>query len=257
MSGVGLFAMRKSMWALLLSLVFVPQAFALNVADTTVIIPIIGRFAGAPPSVWRTDLFVANPYSPVAVVTMKFFVAGGSTLQQTITIQPYSTVTLRDVVLNTFGLSSASGELELSCTTSIEARARVYNVGSSVGEFGQSEAGVGKIALRIQAFMHGLSGINGNRLNIGVTNPNDVAITVTLRIADKNNAQLHSRSVPLAAHQNVQFNDIFATFGIAAQEGVSVEFMNSAGPQVIYGYASEVRNDSGDAIFVFGTAPNA
>lgn len=25
---------------------------------------------------------------------------------------------------------------------------------------------------------------------------------------------------------------------------------------VFYGFASEVRNDTGDAIFVFGTAPN-
>jgi hypothetical protein len=27
-------------------------------------------------------------------------------------------------------------------------------------------------------------------------------------------------------------------------------------PELIYGYASEVRNDTGDAVFIFGVSPN-
>ena len=32
--------------------------------------------------------------------------------------------------------------------------------------------------------------------------------------------------------------------------------MNTSGA-LIYGYASEVRNDTGDAVFVFGLSPNS
>jgi hypothetical protein len=32
--------------------------------------------------------------------------------------------------------------------------------------------------------------------------------------------------------------------------------MHTAGGVPIYGYASVVRNDTGDAIFIFGTSPN-
>jgi hypothetical protein len=247
--------MRRTALGLLLLLAST-TAFALRTDDLTVVVPIIGRFAGVPPSVWRTDVFLANPFSPVNVVTMRFYVSGGATLQQSVTLQPFATATLHDIVLNTFGQTTAAGVLELTGTNTFEARARIYNVGSSVGEFGQAVPGIGKVNLRIQAFMHGLSGINGNRVNAGVTNPNGAATTVQLLIADKNNVLLHVHSFPLGPHANVQFNDIFATFSIAPQEGISINFTTGDGT-VIYGYASEVRNDSGDAIFVFGSSPNS
>lgn len=249
--------MKRMIWGLLLSLFLVPQAFALNVADTTVVIPIIARAPGAPPSLWRTDVFIGNPYTPTAVITMKFYVSGGSMLQSTITLQPFNTATLPDIVLNTFGLTTGSGELELTCATSIEARANIYNAGSSVGNFGQAVPGLGKSTLRIQAYLYGLSGIDGNRCNIGVTNPNDFDLTVQLMVLDSSNHILHVRNVPLSPHQNVQYNDIFTTFGIAPQAGVIVQFTTGGDiGNVIYGYASMVRNDSGDPIFLFGTGPN-
>ncbi|MEO8218463.1 MAG: hypothetical protein ABI718_15380 [Acidobacteriota bacterium] len=55
-------------------------------------------------------------------------------------------------------------------------------------------------------------------------------------------------------YQTIQSSDIFR-FGIAPQADVQVEF-NTSG-DLIYGYASEVRNDTGDAIFVCGTSPNS
>ena len=46
---------------LLAAFLLVPlSAGAINIGDTTVIIPIIGRFPGIAPSQWRTDVFIAN-----------------------------------------------------------------------------------------------------------------------------------------------------------------------------------------------------
>jgi hypothetical protein len=53
----------------------------------------------------------------------------------------------------------------------------------------------------------------------------------------------------------VQYNDIFSTFVIPPQAGVRVSMGTTSLP--IYGYSSEVRNDTGDAIFTFGTSPNS
>jgi len=248
--------MRRMIWGLLLALfAAVPNANALRIEDTTVVIPIIGRFNGVPPSIWRTDLFIGNPYTQVATVTVKFYVAGGATQQRTFTIQPFGSLTLPDVVLNTFGLTTAAGELEITSPTSVEARARIFNAGSSVGEFGQAVPGIGKAQLRIESYVYGVSGLSGSRCNAGVANPNDTPISLQLEIRSGSGSTLYIQSgITLGAHQYLQYNDIFSTFGITPQDNVSVLFSTAENP--IYGFASIVRNDSGDPIFLFGTGPN-
>jgi len=232
-----------------------PVASALNIADTTVVLPIIGRFAGAFGTQWHTDVFIANPYSPIANVTMTFYVAGDIQRTTTIAIGPFSDVSLPDIVLNKFALATAAGQLILSCPTSVEARARIYNTGNPAGQFGQNVPGLEMITLRLQALMYGLSGIDGNRVNVGVANPNASSIVVTVAVRDKNNVLLHSEDITLQAHETRQINDVFSAYGIPPQDNLQVGF-NSPSGAVIYGYASEVRNDTGDAIFVFGTGPN-
>jgi hypothetical protein len=67
------------------------------------------------------------------------------------------------------------------------------------------------------------------------------------------NNTLASQAVTLQPHETQQFNDIFARFGVTPQD-VQVEFNTSGEP--IYLYASEVRNDTGDAVFIVGSSPN-
>lgn len=243
---------------LLAACLLVPlSAGAINIGDTTVIIPIIGRFPGIPPSQWRTDVFIANHNSVAKTLTLNFYVSGGSLMTQTVAVGAFSTVTLRDIVLNTFGQSNAAGQLEIKSAneSGFEARARIFNAGSSIGDFGQNVPGLGRLALSRQVFVHGLSGINGNRVNFGLANPNTVAVEGTITVNNKDNLQLASIPVTLQPHETRQFNDIFTAFGITPQADVQINF--GTFELQVYGYASEVRNDSGDAIFVFGTSPNS
>jgi hypothetical protein len=234
---------------------------ALNVASSTMIIPVAGRFPGAGGTQWRTDVFVSSAGSNPQVVTLKFYQSGGPLRQHTLTLNPYSGVTLPDIVLNTFGQETAAGLLEISVPApyGILARATIYNSGNPAGRFGQGVPGIGLDYLNRQAYLFGLSGLDGNRVNIGVANPNDVDVDVAVTVADSSNVILHSREVRVAAHSYLQYNDIFTAFGIAPRAGVVVQF-NTFDPLVnrpIYGYSSEVRNDTGDAIFNFGTSPNS
>ena len=232
------------------------DASALRLGDEVVIIPIIGRFPGAGGTQWRTDVFLGNAYTPGASVILKFYQSGGPLHTRTVSLAEYSTTTLPDIVLNTFGLANAAGVLEISVPGGrINARARIYNAGNPAGEFGQGVPGIATVYLNRQAYLFGLSGTGGNRLNIGVTNPSDVATEVQISVRDRFNGFLHSRSVTVPPHGNVQYNDIFRTFGIAPQDGVVVQF--NTFDTVIYGYASEVRNDTGDAVFTFGLSPNS
>ena len=232
------------------------DAQGLRLGSETVILPIVGRFTGANATQWRTDVYLSNPFTPTVAVTLRFYPAGGTVQTRTFSMPPFSTLTLPDVVLNNFGMTSAAGPLEVSAGPfTTEARARIYNAGNAAGEFGQSVPGVGLFLLGRQAQLYGLSGINGNRVNAGVTNPNDVDVDVSVEVRSKTGAYLHNRSVRVAAHGNVQYNDIFLTFGIPPQDGDVINF-GTAGA-LIYGYASEVRNDTGDAVFIVGLSPNS
>jgi hypothetical protein len=251
----------KRLFVLAALLVSAVPMLALNLSGSPTIIPVVGRFAGAGGTQWRTDVFVTNPSNGVRVVTLKFYQSGGPLREHTFAINPFSSVTLPDIVLNTFGQTSAAGMLAVSVPPPFGtlARATIYNTGNPAGRFGQGVPGIALDYLNRQAYLFGLSGIDGTRLNIGVANPNDIPVTVSIQVFDSSNTSLASREVTVAAHAYVQYNDIFATFGITPQAGVTVQ-MNTFDPLVnrpIYGYASEVRNDTGDAIFSFGTSPNA
>jgi hypothetical protein len=190
-------------------------------------------------------------------VTLTFYVQGGSPVTATADLQPFRITSFPDIVLNTFGLSNAAGQLEIksSNTNGFEARARIFNAGSSAGEYGQSVPGLGLSLLNTQGYLYGLSGVNGNRVNVGIANPNATVLVGMLSIMGKNRDSLASESFTLQPHETRQFNDIFARFGITPQADVQVEFNTSDGSR-FYLYASEVRNDTGDAIFIFGTSPN-
>ncbi|MGZ8868996.1 MAG: hypothetical protein ACXW2P_11685 [Thermoanaerobaculia bacterium] len=236
------------------SLVTAAPLFALRTDGSLVIIPVIGRFPGAGGTQWQTDVFLSNPYEPEQVVTLKFYPGGGARVEATVTLGKYSTATLTDIVLDTFGMANAGGVLEVFALR-ILARATIYNTGNAAGQFGQGVPGIPKEFLSRQAFLHGMSGTGGSRVNIGAANPNDVPVLVNFYIADASGGGVHQLTATVAAHGYVQFNDIFNTYGIAPQAGLQIDISSAELP--IYGYSSEVRNDTGDAIFNFGTNPNA
>jgi len=242
--------------ALVVLLVLVPlvaaTADALRMEGATIILPVIGRFAGDGGTQWRTDVFIVNPYGDTTTVTLKFYDGSGLRTFAT-TLNGYNTLSLPDVVLNTFGATVGGGPLEIESNGRIEARARIYNSGNPAGEFGQGVPGIAKDRLGRQSSIFGLSAV-GNRVNVGVMNPNDTVVTVSMTIQAKDNSVLYSSTFDVPPHSYRQFGNIFATYGIPAQDGVRVQFNEFDDP--IYGYASEVRNDTGDAVFVFGTAPN-
>lgn len=249
--------MRRLAVCLLFILVFTAaqEAHALKISGETVIIPIIGRFPGAGGTQWRTDVFLSNPGTATYELVLRFYPGGEPVQQRTVTMNPFSVVTLTDICLNMFGRTNAGGVLEIfGGVYTVQARARIYNAGNPAGEFGQSVPGVGLRALNRQAYMYGLATSNANRLNTGIANPNDVATLVTIYVRNSGGEIIYTREVTVPAHQFVQFNDIAATFGIPAQQGLAIDMYGS---DPIYGYVSDVRNDTGDAVFVFGLSPNS
>lgn len=254
--------MRRLMFLLLLLVVLVPTASALNVGDEKVVIPVVGRFPGASGTHWQTDVFLVNPFDVPMDVTLYFYpsnrvyppAGSAEPLQHHLTIHSKGTATLRDICLNTFGLDNVGGQLlvESHNQFSINARARIYNTNEH-GQFGQNVPGIGLSSLAAQNLMFGLSTKPGNRLNIGISNPRELIVPLLIQVRNANGGIIYERTLSLQPHQYVQFNDIATTFGIGEQEGLTVDVNSSTR---FYAYASEVRTDTGDAVFTNGLSPN-
>ena len=234
---------------------------AVKISDPTVVIPVAIHAPGKGTSQWRTDLWISNHSSVAKDVTVTFYPDGGGSQSFVVPMATFTTVHIEDVVLNRFGLSNVKGLLILTTegNSGFSARARIYNVGNPAGQFGQFVPGLGLYYLSRQAFLPGLSGVDGNRTNVGIANPQDRDINPTLEIFDGDHNELARIDLTVPAHQVLQINDIFATYGVAPQDNVQVEILtnNLSETDRIYGYASVARDKTSDAVFIFGTSPNA
>jgi hypothetical protein len=97
-----------------------------------------------------------------------------------------------------------------------------------------------------------------SRTNIGVYNPNDSAVTATIRLYD-GAVLLGTKSVGLPAHGVTQTGHIYNEVGFGSlvrNNGyATVESDNPAA--LLFTYAAEADNRSGDLILVIGIAYNA
>ena len=246
------------------SLVFVLAllaASAVTAADFTgneIFIPVVTRVPGAFNSEWRTDLVITNRSETTASQVFVIYEPTGShvPIQVSFQISPLATVTVVDVVLELFDKQEGYGTIWVSPTTggvTISAYARIYNIGSPAGEFGQMMQGLPIDSLTRTAWLNGVIGIRDNRTNIGIANPNDTAATFSLTWYDKNGVQKGT-----LANQTVQpfevnlINNVFSQFGAVPDEGMSIKVSANV---PIYAYASVIRNDTGDAFTIIGNGP--
>lgn len=249
---------RSLVVALFFALLFAPSAFALRLEGDPVVIPIVTRAPGAAGTVWRSDLWVYSPFGDEMTVSLTFHpVGGGDPVVRKATLAPYHGLEFVDVVGSLFGLDNASGLLVVDVVEGrVEARARIYNTGHPSGEFGQAVVGLPLSVLGRQAYIGGFSGAEGSRVNAGVANPTGTAFEVGMSVSDGDGNGLGGLSIPLAPGQVVQVNNVLATLGIPPTANLRIQFNSAFSENLIYGYVSVVRNDTGDASFLFGTAPN-
>lgn len=97
-------------------------------------------------------------------------------------------------------------------------------------------------------FLPGISGIDGNRTNIGVSNPHNREELFWITLYDTSGAMRGAFATTVAARSYRQFNDIFSHFQAGPLGAAMIRV--SATNSTIYAYASVVRNDTGDATFV-------
>jgi hypothetical protein len=243
----------------LLLLVAAFAAFSVHAADlagSNVLVPVAGRTNGAFGSQWQTDLVVTNLDAEPVPLVLTYYGAGGERVFTTSTLWGHGTISLEDVLFRAFRVSEGTGMIRVSSAREgarVTARAYVVNRGAG-SEYGQGVPGVPVDALATEHVLSGIIASEARRTNLGISNPWLVPASVTLTLYGPAGQQLGQMHRIVPALEVLQINDAFAAFGTEPVAEASVRIASQVG---VYAYASIVRNDSGDAIFVPGTGLGA
>lgn len=230
-------------------LLFAPGAFA-----GEVVIPVAYRGGGAAGTQWRTDIAVANasvaPLLVPVMTTITFHQDNGETHVVRFPLSRFEGMSVPDAVKNWFDVDQGGGIVRVTWDeqdAKIIAHARIYNV-TEQGEYGQTVPGVATWKLETEHFLPGLTGIHGNRTNVGIANPSATANLVWITLMDTSGLERGSFAVFVAPRSFRQFNDIFSYFQAGPLHAAMVRVSAVYAP--VYAYASVVRNDTGDATFI-------
>lgn len=247
--------MKRIIHALVVAAALLPLALpaaAYDLGDSNLLVPIAGRTAGAMGTQWRTDLVVTNLEPEPVNLFVTFHTGPTSGSFTDLTLPGSGSVVLEDVVGSTFMTGSGFGMLRVNSAmpgARFTARAYIYNRGAS-GEFGQGVPALPVDMLGQQHVLPGLIGEAGRRTNVGIANPWSTEADVLLVLHSESGEPVGQHALTVAPETVVQLNDIFATLGVPPSRAASVHVYSSIG---VYPYASVVRNETGDAVFIGGT----
>jgi hypothetical protein len=241
----------KRLAALSLLLFAASSAFA-----GEVLIPVVYRGGGAHGTNWRTEIVVSNvteaPQTAPVPATITFHRDNGENLVVQMPLSPHEVIAVPDAVHDWFSVESGGGIVLVTWPgdeARIMARARIYNTGEH-GEYGQSVPGLDTGKLVTTHYLPGLTGIDGNRTNVGISNPTNTSALVWVELFDTSGLSRGSFATGVPPRSFKQLNDIFSHFRTGPLNAAMVRVSSTNVP--VYAYASIVRNDTGDATFVIG-----
>lgn len=219
-----------------------------------IFIPATYRGPGANDSQWRTEIVVSNlsrdaEAAPV-LTTLTFHRQNAAPATMTFPLSPMEVIDVRDALQEWFGVTEGGGIVRVTwddASARIAARSRIYNV-TEGGEFGQSVPSVKIDRLESEQLLYGLSGVGGNRTNVGISNPHDRVVVVWLGLYDSSGQERGGFVTEIAARSYRQFNDIFSHYQAGPLDAAVVRVHGVNG--TFYAYASVVRNDTGDPTFI-------
>ena len=192
-------------------------------------------------------------YTAVLNVTATFRFNGQSVSFQ---LGPRTARSFDDICATTFGASSALGAIDFETDGTADqlvVTSQLLSPSPDGGHVGMFVPGLPPSAAHPVTALTGLA--NGDsRTNIGVYNPNSVAITATIRLFD-GPVLLGTVPVSLGPRAVNQYNDIYRSVGfesLVRTDGYAT-VQNDDPRSPLFTYAAEADNASGDLILVVGS----
>lgn len=203
--------------------------------------------AAAKTGPWVTDMYVFNPGSSAASVSIYWLprdTDNSSATPVNFTIQPGATLTLPDVILNTFGLSDGAGAFRITSDTDVAVNCRIYSTDGSQ-TFGQGFEGVPASAAVSSGGGTDITGLAQNsafRSNFFAVNAGSSTATVVFHLMDPSGTELASRSYTLQPY--AAFYKNVTDLGGPSFDNGTLHVEVTSGSVIAVG--SKVDNVSGD-----------
>ena len=242
--------MRALPVLLLATLAASPAVARADTVTLPVAVSAVGR--GGVPFVSAVRVFNTS-YTDVLNVTAIFRFNGQSVSFQ---LGPRGARSFDDICATLFGTSGSLGAIDFETdgtSDQLVVTSQLRSPSPDGGHVGMFVPGLPQSASHAVTALTGLA--NGDsRTNIGVYNPNSVAITATIRLFD-GPVLLGTVPVSLGPHAINQYNDIYRSVGfesLVRTDGyATVQNDDPRSPLVTY--AAEADNASGDLILVVGS----
>lgn len=230
-------------------------AGACSLFGETVTLPVAASVTGVGGVPFVSDVRVFNTsYTEVLTVTAVYRFNGQTAQFQ---LAAREAKAFDDICVSLFSTPGSLGAVEFTSTGAAGSLVVTSQLRSPVpggGFVGMFVPGLPSSAAHAVTVLTGL--VSGDsRTNVGVYNPNDSAVTATIRLYD-GPVLLGSKSVGLSGHAVTQTGHIYNEVGFGSlvrSDGyATVESDNPAAP--LFTYAAEADNRSGDLILIVGTA---
>jgi len=217
----------------------------------TVTLPAAASVQGLAPFI--SDVRVFNT-SYTASVTVTATYRFGSQPAKTFTLSPREAKSFDDICVSLFATPNSLGAVEFTSTApagTVVVTSRLYSPFPTGGAVGMFIPGLPSSAAQPVTVLPGL--MNGaSRTNIGVYNPNDASVNVTVRLYD-GPVLLGTVPLTLAARTGSQISNIYKSLGfdtLVRTDGVCT--VDSGGPLPLFSYAAMADNATQDTILVVG-----
>ncbi len=219
----------------------------------TVTLPVAASVTGVGGVPFVSDVRVFNTsYTDVLTVTAVYRFNGATRVFQ---LAAREAKAFDDIGVSLFGAPGSVGAVEFASSGGGESLVVSSQLRSPVaggGFVGMFIPGLPSSAAREVTVLTGL--VNGDsRTNIGAYNPNEKAVTATIRLYD-GSVLLGTKSVGLEAHAGTQLNNIYGQVGfeslVRSNGYATVESSDAGSP--LFTYAAEADNKSGDLILIVG-----
>jgi plastocyanin len=217
----------------------------------TVTLPAAASVQGLAPFI--SDVRVFNT-SYTASVTVTATYRFGSQPVKTFTLSPREAKSFDDICVSLFATPNSLGAVEFTSSApagTIVVTSRLYSPFPTGGAVGMFIPGLPSSAAQPATVLPGL--MNGaSRTNVGVYNPNDASVNVSVRLYD-GPVLLGTVPLTLGPRTGTQISNIYKSLGydtLVRTDGVCT--VDSGGASPLFSYAAMADNATQDTILVVG-----
>ncbi|MGE5345153.1 MAG: choice-of-anchor Q domain-containing protein, partial [Acidithiobacillales bacterium] len=219
-------------------------------------VPAVSHSPGASGAVFRADVFVLNPGSAAASLTLTFVPASGSPRVHYLAVPAHNLREFRDVLVSLFDFGEADvqfGTLQIASNLPLVVSSRTYNLtpNGTLGGFLPGATPSAALTTGVVGILPQLRRNFAYRTNVAVVNLGAAPATVRVQLRNAEGSPIGTaRLLTAPAYGMVQDNDIFVKSGAGDQLYAYATVEVETPGALVFAFASLIDNITNDPTLI-------